>query len=74
MPEAERDLVSILAGLRRGEALVLGEAAPIPTRVMLDRPEPTPRSDDVDFYTQWRVGPEALDVAAIVDRWRRQTR
>lgn len=74
VPEAERDLVGILAGLRRGEALVLGEAAPIPTRVLLDRPSPTPRSDDVDFYTQWREGPEDLDVAAIVDRWRRQTR
>ncbi len=73
-PEAERDLVSILAGLRRGEALVLGEAAPIPTRVLLDRPNPTPSSDDVDFYRQWREGPEDLDVANIVDRWRRQTR
>lgn len=74
VPEAERDLVGILAGLRRGEALVLGEAAPIPTRVLLDPPSPTPRSDDVDFYTQWREGPEDLDVAAIVDRWRRQAR
>jgi hypothetical protein len=74
VPEAERDLVNILAGLRRGEALVLGEAAPIPTRVLLDPPNPAPRSDDVDFYTQWREGPEDLDVAEIVDRWRRQTR
>jgi DNA helicase HerA-like ATPase len=74
VPEAERDLVGILAGLRRGEALVLGEAAPIPTRVLLDPPSPTPRSDDVDFYTQWREGPEDLDVGAIVDRWRRQAR
>ena len=74
VPEAERDLVSILAGLRRGEALVLGEAVPIPTRVLLDRPNPTPSSDDVDFYRQWREGPEDLDVANIVDRWRRQTR
>ena len=74
VPEAERDLVNILAGLRRGEALVLGEAAPIPTRVLLDPPNPTPRSDDVDFYKQWREGPEDLDVANIVDRWRRQVR
>ena len=74
VPEAERDLVGILAGLRRGEALVLGEAAPIPTRVIMDAPDPTPRSDDVDFYRQWREGPQDLDVAAIVDRWRRQSR
>lgn len=74
VPEAERDLVNILAGLRRGEAMVLGEAAAIPGRLLFDPPDPTPRSDDVDFYKQWREGPEDLDVAQIVDRWRRQTR
>lgn len=74
VPEAERDLVNILAGLRRGEALVLGEAAALPGRVLLDPPYPTPRSDDVDFFKQWREGPEDLDVGEIVDRWRRQAR
>jgi len=74
VPEAEQDLVNILAGLRRGEALVLGEATPLPTRVQIDVPNPTPRSDDVDFYRHWIEGPEDLDVAAVVDRWRRQVR
>ena len=74
MPEAERDLVAILAGLRRGEALVLGDSAPMPSRVLIDRPNPTPASDDVDFYTQWKGGAEDLDVAEVVDRWRRQDR
>ncbi len=74
VPEAERDLVNILAGLRRGEAMVLGEAAPLPTRLIFDRPAPTPKSDDVDFYKQWREGQEDLNVDEIVNRWRRQTR
>lgn len=74
VPEAERDLVNIFAGLRRGEAMVLGEATPLPLRLTFDPPNPTPRSDDVDFYRQWREGPEDLDVGKIVDRWRRQTR
>ena len=74
VPEAERDLVNILAGMRRGEALVLGEAAPMPTRVQIDMPSPTPRSNDIDFYKHWVEGPEDLDIAAIVDRWRRQIR
>jgi DNA helicase HerA-like ATPase len=74
VPEAERDLVNILAGMRRGEALVLGEAAPMPTRVQIDMPSPTPRSNDIDFYKHWIEGPEDLNVATIVDRWRRQIR
>lgn len=73
-PESEGDLVSLLAGLGRGEALVLGEAVPLPTRMQFERPEPAPNSDDVDFYTKWKTGPEDLDVDQIVRRWRSQER
>lgn len=74
VPESEGDLVSILAGLGRGEALVLGEAVPLPTRVQFDKPSPTPNSDDVDFYAKWKDGLADLDVDEIVQRWRSQER
>lgn len=74
VPESEGDLVSVLAGLGRGEALVLGEAVPLPTRLQFYRPNPTPNSDDVDFYKNWKDGPTDLDVDTIVKRWRSQER
>lgn len=74
VPEAEGDLTDILTSLGRGEALVLGEAAPLPTRVQIYRPNPEPKSNDVDYYTGWREGPDDLDVAEIVNNWRTQTR
>lgn len=74
VPESEGDLVSVLAGLGRGEALVLGEAVPLPTRLQFDKPSPAPNSNDVDFYTNWKDGPADLDVDAIVKRWRSQER
>jgi DNA helicase HerA-like ATPase len=74
VPESEGDLVSVLAGLGRGEALVLGEAVPLPTRLQFDRPNPTPNSDDVDFYKNWKDGLTDLNVEAIVKRWRNQER
>ncbi len=74
VPETEGDLVSVLAGLGRGEALVLGEAVPIPARVQCDKPVPAPYSDDVNFYHEWRRRKDDLDVDDIVDRWRRQER
>jgi len=74
VPESEGDLVSVLAGLGRGEALVLGEAVPLPTRLQFDRPNPTPNSDDIDFFGKWKDGPTDLDVDAIVKRWRSQER
>ena len=74
VPEAEGDLTDILTSLGRGEALVLGEAAPIPTRVQIYRPDPEPHSDDVDFYKGWKEGFEGVDVDEIVEMWRLQTR
>ena len=74
VPESEGDLVSVLAGLGRGEALVLGEAIPLPTRLKFDEPSPAPNSDDIDFYNKWKGGPEDLDVDEIVKRWRSQER
>lgn len=74
VPEAERGLVDILAGLGRGECLALGEAVPLPTRLIFHKPDPAPNSADIDFYKQWKDGPADIDVDEIVNRWRRQKR
>lgn len=74
VPEAERGLVNILAGLGRGECMALGEAVPLPTRFKFTRPSPVPNSEDIDFYNKWKDGPDDIDVEKIVDRWRRQQR
>ena len=74
MPEGEQDLADVLASLRRGEALVVGEAAPLPTRFQIYAPDPPPASHDAPLTSSWRDGPEDLDVGGIVDRWWRQQR
>ena len=74
VPEAERGLVDILAGLGRGECLALGEAVPLPTRFQFKMPFPAPNSEDIDFYNKWKDGPDDIEVEKIVDRWRRQQR
>ena len=74
VPDAEGDLVNILSTLARGEALALGESAPVVTRFQMQQPDPTPNSDDVDFYSKWQINTDDLDVEAIVDKWRRQER
>jgi DNA helicase HerA-like ATPase len=74
MPEGEQDLADVLTTLRRGEALAVGEAIPLPTRVRLHKPDPAPVSSDAPVAESWRTGPDDLDVAAIVDHWWRQQR
>jgi len=74
VPESTRDLTEIISSLGRGEALVLGESTPLPTRVQFAPPDPPPNSNDVDFHAHWRRGLEELDLDEIVTRWRNQRR
>jgi DNA helicase HerA-like ATPase len=74
MPEGEQDLADVLTTLRRGEALAVGEAIPLPTRVQLYPPDPAPASSDAPVAESWRNGPDDLDVGSIVDNWWRQQR
>ena len=74
VPEAERDFIDILSSLGQGEAMIMGLAVPLPTRVQLFKPDPPPNSSSVDFYRHWSSGLEDLDVDDIVNRWRRQDR
>ena len=74
MPEGEQALADVLTTLRRGEALTVGDAVPLPTRVQLYPPDPAPMSSDTPVAESWKIGPDDIDVAASVDRWWRQQR
>ena len=74
MPEGEQDLADVLTTLHRGEALAVGEAIPLPTRLQLYPPNPAPASSDAPVAESWKSGPDDLNVARIVDHWWRQQR
>jgi len=74
MPEGQAGLAEVMASLRRGEALVLGDCVPIPTRMQIFQPDPPPSSSDVPLSESWRNGPDDLDVADIVHHWWEQKR
>ena len=66
-------LIELLPALRTGEALVLGEAIQIPSRVRLPLIEPRPKSDDPEVSKRWaekRIEKTPYDDA--VTGWRRQ--
>jgi len=75
MPDSLAGLTSVLPLLDTGEALMLGDAVLLPSRIKLDLPTVTPDSATRDFWKDW--GAQAPDVAALakaVEALRSQTR
>lgn len=70
VPDSLAGLMNMLPALRTGEALILGEAVAMPTRMMVDLPNPKPMSGDVEFARWWQEGMWNPDLERIVKRWR----
>jgi len=74
VPDQNAELMSMLSILRRGEALIIGEAVVMPVRVLIELPNPTPDSEDVKFFDKWNKGIPDLKIGEIIDSWRKQER
>lgn len=77
LPDSLVGLTKVLSGLRRREAIFVGQATLLPSRIMIKylEKEKLPRSHDIDFDKGWQNDPvssEALN--AIGKRWRLQKR
>ena len=67
-------LENLLPSLRQGEALVVGDAVPMPLRVQIDPPDPQPTSADIKFFDKWKLSSAPTNVSDVVRRWWNQER
>jgi len=75
MPDSLAGLTSILPLLDVGEALLLGDAVLLPSRIKLDIPKIAPDSATRDFWTEWgTVKPDAAAIKGAVECLRSQSR
>ncbi|MGO9234634.1 MAG: ATP-binding protein [Methylocella sp.] len=75
MPDSLAGLTSILPLLDIGEALLLGDAVLLPTRIKLDVPKITPNSATRDFWKDWgSMKSDAAAITAAVEYLRSQSR
>ena len=72
LPDSVRGITAMFSTLRRGEAILLGDAVMMPTRIRVDRPTPPPESDDASFAKAWALAPKDLDMKAVLAAWRNQ--
>jgi DNA helicase HerA-like ATPase len=64
----------MLPVLRPGEGFIIGDAVLMPMRTLVDLPERTPRSADVDFFKRWSTARPKDDIDEILQHWWRQDR
>lgn len=75
MPDSLVGLTAMLPLLDTGEALLLGDAVLLPTRIKLDRPRVKPDSATRNFWKEWgTLQPEEKLLEAAVECLRSQTR
>ena len=75
MPDSLAGLTDVLPLLDTGEAVLLGDAVLLPTRIKLDQPKITPDSSTRDFWTEWSTRkPDNDSITAAVEYLRSQTR
>jgi hypothetical protein len=77
LPDSMAGLTKMLSGLRRQEAIFVGQAAVLPSRILIRSlsPDQLPRSHDIDFDKGWQNEAITTDQLKVVaNRWRYQQR
>jgi len=74
MPESLEGLMDTLPILDIGEALVVGDAVLLPSRIRIHPPKEKPLSATIDFWDEWSKKPDTPNFAKAVENMRRQNR
>lgn len=73
LPDSLGSFGDLLPVLDVGEALVVGDASLLPTRVRVSEPKYKPNSATVEFWDRWNGEDAISDTDRAVHAWRRQS-
>ncbi|CAD0261126.1 ATP-binding protein [Pseudomonas umsongensis] len=72
LPDSLGGFSDILPTLDTGEALVVGDASLLPSRIRIDEPKNKPNSGTVNFWDEWQKPVKDKRLSVAVDNWRKQ--
>lgn len=72
LPDSLGGFSDILPTLDTGEALVVGDASLLPSRIRIDEPLNKPNSGTIDFWDEWQKPTKPSRLSIAVDNWRKQ--
>lgn len=73
LPDSLGGFSDLLPILDTGEALVVGDASLLPSRIRIAEPTAHPNSGTVDFWDEWSKDAPIGAIPAAVSGWRKQT-
>ncbi|GAA4247347.1 DUF87 domain-containing protein [Azospirillum formosense] len=73
LPDSLGSFGDLLPILDTGEALVVGDASLLPSRIRIAKPSRAPNSGTIEFWDKWADATPVGAAAEAVDGWRRQT-
>ena len=72
LPDSLGGFSDVLPTLDTGEALVVGDASLLPSRIRIDEPINKPNSGTVNFWDEWQKPVKDSRLSIAVDNWRKQ--
>lgn len=72
LPDSLGGFSDLLPVLDTGEALVVGDASLLPTRIRITEPAQKPNSGTVEFWERWAAADKVGGHSVAVDGWRKQ--
>lgn len=73
LPDSLGGFSDILPTLDTGEALVVGDASLLPSRIRIDEPKNKPNSGTVNFWDEWQKPVKDKRLSTAVNNWRKQS-
>jgi DNA helicase HerA-like ATPase len=74
LPDSLGDYADMLPILDIGEALVVGDASLLPSRIKVTKPELKPRSATIDFWDEWSKETSNVNLESAIEALRKQTK
>lgn len=74
LPDSLGDYAEMLPILDIGEALVVGDASLLPSRIRIAPPNMKPKSATVDFWDEWAKDTTSVDISSAIEALRKQSK
>jgi len=74
LPDSLGDYAEMLPILDIGEALIVGDASLLPSRIKVTQPILKPRSATIDFWDEWAKDSVTVDIKAAIEALRKQSK